>query len=181
MKNHRMKLLIAASLVLLLGLAAAAFRLLDRQPTLSESEIEAIARAWTDDNMDGAARDELVEFIVANTAVNSKSLFRMYLKFHVASGATWTYGPFESAGNGSYDAYATVDLRFSDIMPPTVVVSDEIKALGPSATTMPVEPGDYRNVFALTFLLTVDPASKSVTDWRVHDGEAVYVYDLPPW
>lgn len=181
MKNHRMKLIIAASLVLLLGLAAAAaFRLLDRQPTLSESEIEAIARAWTDDNMDGAARDELIEFIVANTTVNSQIMLRMYLRRHVASGATWTYGPFESAGNGSYDAYATVDLRFSDIMPPPVV-SDEIKALGEAATTMPVEPGDYRNVFALTFLLTVDPAPKSVTDWRVHDGEAVYVYELPPW
>ena len=181
MKTRRMKLVIAASLVLLLGLAAAAFRLLDRQPTLSESEIEAIARAWTDDNMDGAARDELVEFIVANTTVNSQIMLRMYLRRHVASGATWTYGPFESAGNGSYDAYATVDLRLSDITPPPVV-SDEIKAMGDQlAATLPVEPGDYRNVFALTFLLTVDPASKSVTDWRVHDGEAVYVYDLPPW
>ena len=181
MKNRRMKLLIAASLVLLLGLAAfAAFAILAK-PTLSEPEIEAIARAWTDDNMDGAARDELVEFIVANTTVNSQIMLRMYLRRHVNSGATWTYGPFESAGNDSYDAYATVDLRFSDIMPPTVVVSDEIKALGEAASTMPVEPGDYRNVFALTFLLTVDPASKSVTDWRVHDGESVYVYDLPPW
>ena len=179
MKNHRMKLVIVASLVLLLGLTAAvAFRLLDRQPSLSESELEAIARAWTDDNMDGAARDEPVEFIVTNTTVNSQSLLRMYLKFHVASGATWSYGPFESADRGSYEAYATVALRLSDIMPPPVV-SDEIKAMGEDVKTLPVKPGDFRNAFTLTFLLTVAPASKSVTEWRVHDGEAVYIHILP--
>ena len=175
----RMKLAIAATFALTLGLAAFAACAIPAEPSLSESELEAIARAWTDDNMDGAARDELVEFIVANTTVNSQILLRMYLKFHVASGATWSYGPFESADRGSYEAYATVALRFSDIMPPQVV-SDEIKAMGQDVVnTLPVEPGDFRNAFTLTFLLTVDPASKSVTEWRVHDGEAVYIH-VPP-
>ena len=174
----RMKLAIAATLALTLGLAALAARAIPAEPSLSESELEAIARAWTDDNMDGAARDELVEFIVANTTVNSQILLRMYLKFHVASGATWSYGPFESADRGSYEAYATVALRLSDIMPPQVV-SDEIKAMGEDVKTLPVEPGDFRNAFTLTFLLTVDPASKSVTEWRVDDGEAVYIH-VPP-
>ena len=174
----RIKLAIVVTLASTLGLSAfAAFNIL-AEPSLSESEIEAIARAWTEDNMDGAARDELVEFIVANTTVNSQSLLRMYLKVHVGSGATWTYGPFESADRGSYEAYATVALRLSDIMPPPVV-SDEIKAMGSDAATLPVEPGDFRNAFTLTFLLIVDPASKSVTEWRVQDGEAVYIH-IPP-
>ena len=174
----RIKLLIAATLASMLGLSAfAAFNIL-AEPSLSESEIEAIARAWAEDNMDGAAGDELVEFIVANTTVNSQSLLREYLKIHAGSGATWSYGPFESADRGSYEASATVALRLSDIMPPPVV-SDEIKAMGEDAETLPVEPGDFRNAFTLTFLLTVDPASKSVTEWRVHDGKAVYVH-FPP-
>ena len=171
----RIKLLITVTLASMLGLSAfAAFNIL-AEPSLSESEIEAIARAWAEDNMDGAAGDELVEFIVANTTVNSQSLLREYLKIHAGSGATWSYGPFESADRGSYEASATVALRLSDIMPPPVV-SDEIKAMGADAETLPVEPGDFRNAFTLTFLLTVDPASKSVTEWRVHDGKAVYVH-----
>ena len=173
----RIKLLIAATLASMLGLAAfAAFNIL-AEPSLSESELNAIARAWAADNMDGAAGDELVEFIVANTTVNSRSLLREYLKMHAGSGATWSYGPFESAERGSYEASATVALRLSDIMP--TVVSDEIKAMGEDAATLPVEPGDFRNAFTLTFLLTVDPSSKSVTEWRVHDGKAVYVH-IPP-
>ena len=171
----RMKLAIAAALALTLGLAAfAAFYIL-AEPSLSESELDAIARDWAADNMDGAARDELVEFMVANTSVNSKILFREYLNVYVDSDATtWSYGPFESAGRGSYEAYATVALRLSDIMPPPVVLDD----------TAPVAPGDYtgdfRNAFRLTFLLTVDTDSKSVTEWRVGDGKAVYVGFPPP-
>lgn len=184
MKNHRVKLLIAASLVLLLGLAAAiGFGLLDRGPTLSESELEAIARDWAADSMDGAAGDEFVEFIVANTTVNSPDSLRMYLKEHMDSGATWTYGPFEKADRDSNEASATVALQLEDIMPMTTAISqddmDRIRALGLSLSTMPAEPGDFRNAFTLTFRLTVDPASKSVTDWRVEDGEAVYVH-IPP-
>ena len=103
----RIKLAIVVTLASTLGLSAfAAFNIL-AEPSLSESEIEAIARAWTEDNMDGAAGDELVEFIVANTTVNSRSLLREYLKIHAGSGATWSYGPFESADRGSYEAYAT--------------------------------------------------------------------------
>ena len=174
----RIKLLITVTLASMLGLSAFAAVNILSEPSLSESEIEAIARAWAEDNMDGAAGDELVEFIVANTTVNSQSLLREYLKIHAGSGATWSYGPFESADRGSYEASATVALRLSDIMPPPVV-SDEIKAMGEDAETLPVEPGDFRNAFTLTFLLTVDPASKSVTEWRVHDGKAVYVH-IPP-
>ena len=175
----RIKLLITVTLASMLGLSAfAAFNILAEPSSLSESEIEAITRAWAEDNMDGAAGDELVEFIVANTTVNSQSLLREYLKIHAGSGATWSYGPFESAERGSYEASATVALRLSDIMP--TVVSDEIRAMGEDMETLPVdEPGDLRNAFTLTFLLTVDPASKSVTEWRVDEGEAVYVH-IPP-
>ena len=173
----RIKLLITVTLASMLGLSAfAAFNILS-EPSLSESEIEAIARAWAEDNMDGAAGDELVEFIVANTTVNSQSLLREYLKMRAGSGATWSYGPFESAERGSYEASATVALRLSDIMP--IVVSDEIKAMGEDAESLPVKSGNIRDAFTLTFLLTVDPASKSVTEWRVHDGKAVYVH-FPP-
>ena len=173
----RIKLLITVTLASMLGLSAfAAFNIL-AEPSLSESEIEAIARAWAEDNMDGAAGDELVEFIVANTTVNSRSLLREYLKIHAGSGATWSYGPFESAERGSYEASATVALRLSDIMP--TVVQYEGEAAGAPLSAATVEPGDFRNAFTLTFLLTVDPASKSVTEWRVHDGKAVYVH-FPP-
>ena len=172
----RIKLLITVTLASMLGLSAfAAFNILAEPSSLSESEIEAIARAWTADNMDGAAGDELVEFIVANTTVNSQSLLREYLKLHAGSGATWSYGPFESAERGSYEASATVALRLSDIMP--MVVHDE--AAGTPLSSAPVDPGDIRDAFTLTFLLTVDPASKSVTEWRVHDGKALHVY-FPP-
>ena len=174
----RIKLLITVTLASMLGLSAfAAFNIL-AEPSLSESEIEAIARAWTADNMDGAAGDELVEFIVANTTVNSQSLLREYLKIHAGSGATWSYGPFESVDRGSYEASATVALRLSDIMP--TVVHDEGEAARARLSASTVEPGDFRNAFTLTFLLTVDPASKSVTEWRVHDGKAVYVHFPPP-
>ena len=166
----RMKLAIVAAIALTLGLGAfAAFYVL-AEPSLSESELEAIARDWAADNMDGAARDEFAEFISANTTVNSRILLREYLKAHMDSGAIWTYGPFANAGNGSYEASATVALRLSDIMP----------TAGKPAPTAPVDPGDFRNAFTLTFLLTVDPASKSVTEWRVGDGKAVYVTFPPP-
>ena len=168
----RTKIAIAAALALTLGLGAfAAFYILAEPSLSSESELEAIARDWAADNMDGAAKDELVEFIVANTTVNSRILLREYLKEHVDSGATtWTYGPFASADRGSYEASATVALRLSDVMP----------TAGKPAPTATVDPSDFRNAFRLTFRLTVDPASKSVTEWRVDDGKAVYVTFPPP-
>ena len=127
MKTRRIKIIILASLISLAVLVAAAiaFNPLDRQPSLSESELEAIARAWTEDNMDGAAGGELIEFIVANTTVNSPDLFRQYLKSRMDSGAAWTYGPFANAGGAPYEASATAVLRLEDIMP--VTFPDEIK------------------------------------------------------
>ena len=169
------KLAVIASIALIIGLAAAmaiAFNPLDRSPALSESELEAIARAWAADGVNGAAGDEMVEFIVANTTVNSPELLRQYLKPRLDSGATWTYGPFASAGGDSYEAFATATLHTSDIMPATV--SYQPKASGESAF---VDPGEFRNVFTLTFRLTVDAASESVTDWRAQDGQAIYAPD----
>ena len=173
----RMKLAIAAILALTLGLAALAAFYILAEPPLSESELDAIVRAWAEDNMDGAAGDEPVEFVVANTTVNSTGSLRLFLKARMDSGATWSYGPFAGAGGGSYEASATVALRLNDIMP--TLFPDEMEAAGKSAPTSQVDPGDFRNVFTLTFLLTVDPASKSATEWRVRDGEAVYVH-IPP-
>ena len=173
------KIALVASLALIIVLAAfAAFNILNilaGPSSLSEPELADIARAWTADSMSGAAGDELVEFIVANTAVNSPDLLRQYLKPRLDSGAAWTFGPFESAGADSYDAFATATLHISDVMPV------EIKASGaPAPAPTAVVPGDFRNVFTLTFRLTVDAASKSVTGWRVQDGQAVYAPDILP-
>ena len=170
----RVKLAIIASIALTIVLAAAAiaFNPLGGRQALSESELDAVARAWAADGLNGAAGDELVEFIVANTTVNSPDLLRQYLKPRLDSGATWTYGPFADAGADSYEAFATATLHISDIMP--VTVSYQPKASGESAF---VDPGDFRNVFTLTFRLTVDAASESVTEWRAQDGQAIYAPD----
>ena len=172
----RMKIAIFASLlaliIVLAGAIAIAFNPLGGRPALSEPELKAIARAWAADNMDGAAGDELVEFIVANTTVNAPDLLREYLNVYMDSGATWTYGPFANAGRGSYEVSATVALRMEDIMP--IEISDEVKASGAPTPTPLQDPGDFRNVFTMTFRLTMDAASKSVTGWRVHDGQAIY-------
>ncbi len=175
------KIALVASLALIIVLAAfAAFNILNilaGPSSLSEPELADIARAWTADSMDGAAGDELVEFIVANTTVNSPDLLRQYLKPRLDSGAAWTFGPFASAGADSYEAFATATLHINDVMPMTI--SYETEAPGESAPTA-VVPGDFRNVFTMTFRLIVDAASKSVTEWRVQDGQAVFAPDILP-
>lgn len=140
----------------------------DNSAILTQSEIEEIARAWTANNTNGAAGDEIVNLIVQKSNTKQPDMLREYLRERVESATDWSYGPVAKASENVYELTATASTRVHDTMPPpTISFVGVINAPTP-------DPADFTRIATAPFRLTVDADAMSVTDWRLRaDGAGV--------
>lgn len=146
----------------------------DDSALLTEYYVEEIARAWTMDNINGAAGDELAKFIVSESNTAQPDMFFEYLKERLESVTTWNYGPIKRTGENRYETTATATTRVHDTMdPPIFTFEDETKgARGEALPTPTASDVIFTRIAKMPFSLTVDLESNSVTDWQARLDEA---------
>ena len=187
-KRRRAKIL-AVVLIVAVALGAVAILLRDAGPSwiqetpfarsknaaddsipVIESEIEKTARAWTANNISGAAGDEIVNLIMREVNTEQPDMLREYLTERVESATDWSYGQVETAGENVYELTATASTLLHEITPPPIFESE-----GAGGVEFPTpDPADFRSVATAPFSLTVDADTMSVTDWRLRaDGAGV--------
>ena len=130
---------------------------------------EEIARAWAEDNIDGAAGDELVEFIVERSTTRQPEMLGEFLKERLRSATTWTYGPIVNQGGDRYEVTATASTDVHEIVPSKISGVPE---------GMPT-PGPFERVATMPFHLTIDLESRGVSDWHIHADESAYRETAP--
>ena len=132
------------------------------------SEIEKTARAWTQNNINGAAGDEIVNLIMREFNTEQPDMLREYLTERVESATDWSYGQVAMASENVYEMTATASTLLHEITPPPIFDF-------PGGVKIPTpDPTDFRSVATAPFRLMVDADTMSVTDWRLRaDGAGV--------
>ena len=134
----------------------------------AEDELVEIARDWAEDNVDGEAGDEMVEFIVEMSTTRQPEMLGQFLKERLRSATTWTYGPIVNQSGDIYEVTATASTHVHEIVPSKTYVPEG----------MPT-PGPFERVATMPFHLTIDLESRGISDWHTHADESAYRETAP--
>ena len=134
----------------------------------AEDELVEIARAWAENNVGGAAGDEMVEFIVGMSTTRQPEMLRVFIKERLRPATTWTYVPIMNQGGNIYEVTATASTHVHEIVPSKTYVPEGMPP-----------PGPFKTVATMPFHLTIDRESRCVSDWYIHADEAAYRETAP--
>lgn len=140
---------------------------------LTEFDVEEIARAWTADNINGAAGGEIASFIAEESNAMQPDALREYLKPRLEAATTWNYGQIARTGENRYETTATATTRVHEAMEAAFTTAGEPKdARGETAQSPADSDVEYTRIVKMPFILTVDLELNSVIDWQARRYEA---------
>ena len=154
---------------------------------LTEFDVEEIARAWAADSVNGAAGDEIADFIVEESITAQPEMLRDFLKRRLESVTTWNYGQIVRTGENRYETTATATTRVHDAMEPPLTITflgepegaDEPKdARVEMVRSLTASDFTYARIAKMPFSLTVDLESDGVTEWRARRADADQSYRI---
>ena len=149
--------ILAASIIIVAAIAGAVF-IWNSRPSEPKLTPEDVARSWAENNLDSAASDEIVKFIVSISNARQPELFSEYLGDRLHHSTSWSYSPALKLSSNRYEVVATASTNLHDIAP-TVILDDRV-------------PVSVTQVITMPFHLAVDMESKSVVDWSARTDEA---------
>lgn len=159
----------------------------DGSHILTEFDVEEIARAWAADSVNGAAGDEIADFIVEESITAQPEMLRDFLKRRMESVTTWNYGQIVRTGENRYETTATATTRVHDAMEPPFTITflgepegaDEPKdARVEMVRSLTASDFTYARIAKMPFSLTVDLESDGVTEWRARRADADQSYRI---
>ena len=136
------------------------------------SEIEEVARDWSDNSISGMAGDRMVDFIMSKSNTEEPDLLSQYLREHLEPATTWSYGPVVRVGD-HYQVTAIVSTNVHTIVPLTSIADR-------SGARVPLDPDDFTRVATMRYHLIVEMDSKSVTDWYADPAGGSYTTTMNP-
>lgn len=154
---------------------------------LTEFDVEEIARAWAADSVNGAAGDEIADFIVEESITAQPEMLRDFLKRRMESVTTWNYGQIVRTGENRYETTATATTRVHDAMEPPLTITflgepegaDEPEdARVEMVRSLKASDFTYARIAKMPFSLTVDLESDGVTEWRARRADADQSYRI---